>query len=323
MNMDRESMRRIGEPGWAGEQQEGKHMHLHMYSHGKKLGTAQLQMLDHHFYYASGWFEPTDAFTHVQPLFEHAPPDMYWADLLGDAYEPDSDIQSFCLARDQLQLHLRGDDGVRLPIQVIAIMYDPEQQQWHLLARAHGEGHFNQMAQLLYTDAAEVFVRHTHPWPEAHESVIPLPSQIARVIAVLERTTTTKNNPVLIGKPGESRRAILAEAVRNLRQGKVANLIGWNIVELDGDGLHPSKIPDEARHQLKAVLWHAYTQTPRTLFLIERFDHLVHWAAPILKPFLARGQMRFIGTATLVEYRQDIERDAAIQRRVQEILVDI
>lgn len=295
-------------------------MYFLVLSREEILGTVRLEVVDHHFSYAAGIFEPSPAFRQVQPLFEQAPDALYWADLFADLDAHDDAIKSFCQARDTLQLHMRRSDGVYLSIRVVTIQYDEQQQHWKVLVHADQETHFHLMVQPLYADAAELFTRYTRPWPAAGEVAIAHLAEIARAMEIMGRKT--KQNPILIGEPGEARRSLLAEIVLSLQQGAVSERAGWHIAELDGDRLYPSQIPDQAMHTLSAVIWYASQQSPRTVFIIEHFDRMARWAAPLLKPFLARGQLCLIGTATLADYRQYIERDAAIQRRMQEIIVN-
>jgi hypothetical protein len=296
-------------------------MYLLVLFQGECIGTSHLEVLDHHFGYAAGMFEPTPAFVPVQPLFAHSPVDIYWADLVGDYWEaPDDTITAFCQALDHLHLHVSRSDGVPVSIRVVTIWYDEAHQHWKLVVHADEATQFHRLAQVRYPDAARLFTDYTHFWPAEPEGAITHPAEIARAADIFQRKT--KNNPILIGEPGEVRRRLLAEIVASLRQGAVSELIGWEIVELDGERLHPAQLADQARYTLFAIVWYASQRSPRTLFLIEYVDRLVRWAAPLLKPFLARGEMRLIGTATLADYQQDIERDAAIQRRMQEIVLD-
>jgi len=129
-----------------------------------------------------------------------------------------------------------------------------------------------------------------------------------------------KNNPLFVGPPAPLRDHLVADTALHVLEDEVEALAGWRVATLDVDALLTLESCDAARKMLKAVVWHAYQAKPRMLFVIEQFDRLLPWAISALKPLLARGQMRFIGTTTLDEYREKIEREASIQRRLHEIV---
>jgi hypothetical protein len=118
-----------------------------------------------------------------------------------------------------------------------------------------------------------------------------------------------------VGEDRQSRRFALAEIISFISNGGIPLFAGWRIVELDVKKIFAEINGEIHDSVLKAILWQGYYDHPRTLFVIEDFDYLVYWKAPLLKPFLARNQMYFVGTATLADYRVHIERDAAIGRR--------
>jgi len=280
------------------------------------MGKAQLDVLDHHFSYAAGVFAPTPAFAAIQPVFDQSPAGIYWADLTGEFTEQEQD---FCQARDALQLQFQHPAGILFPIRLVTIQFHAAEQRWKLVIHADREEDFHHLASMHYIDASEMFAQYTRLWQEAPVDSLRAGSVVARACEILARTT--KNNPVLIGEPGASRRVLLAAVIAAIQDGAVADLVGWRMVELDVARITAAPNQRLRDHRLYAAIWYAYSQTPRSLFVIEHVDQLVCWAAPLLKPFLARRQMRVIGTATLADYRHDIERDAAIQRRMQEILI--
>jgi len=276
-------------------------------------------VLDHHFYYASGTFTPTHAFTKVQALFEQSPKDIYFTDLFGESLDAQQELAAFCQARDALHLQLQRSDGKEIPSRIVTIWFDTNEQLWKLLVHAESESNFVDIAHAQYLHASEIFNKQTRLWPEEHTSIAHSDIVIAKVRESVARKT--KNNPIIIDEPGTRRRDMLSAIVAAIRDGTIAGFEGWNIVELSADVAHYPPLTNQGRHTLYSIIWQAYHQTPRSLFVIENFDRLSYWAGPLLKPFLARGQMRLIGTATLADYRQHIERDAAIQRRMQEIVI--
>lgn len=162
------------------------------------------------------------------------------------------------------------------------------------------------------------------------DPVVGRDEEIRRVIQVLSRRT--KNNPVLIGEPGVGKTAIAEGlAVRILKQDVPENLIGKKLMSLDmGALIAGAKYRGEFEDRLKAVIKEVTGSAGQIILFIDEIHNLVGAgksdgamdAGQLLKPALARGELRCIGATTLDEYRKYIEKDAALERRFQTVLVD-
>jgi ATP-dependent Clp protease ATP-binding subunit ClpB len=161
------------------------------------------------------------------------------------------------------------------------------------------------------------------------DPVIGRDEEIRRVIQVLSRRT--KNNPVLIGDPGVGKTAIAEGLAQRMVAGDVPEgLKGRRVWALDiGALLAGSKYRGEFEERLKAVLGEIKNAEGRIVLFIDELHTIVGAgaaegavdAANLLKPMLARGELRAIGATTLDEYRKHIEKDAALERRFQPIFV--
>ncbi len=161
------------------------------------------------------------------------------------------------------------------------------------------------------------------------DPVIGRDEEIRRVIQVLSRRT--KNNPVLIGEPGVGKTAIVEGIARRIVSGDVPEgLKNKRLIALDiGSLLAGAKYRGEFEDRLKAVLKEIESKEGRIILFIDEIHTLVGAgkaegaidAANMLKPALARGALRCIGATTLDEYRKYIEKDAALERRFQQVLV--
>ncbi|MGA3238007.1 MAG: ATP-dependent chaperone ClpB [Bryobacteraceae bacterium] len=162
------------------------------------------------------------------------------------------------------------------------------------------------------------------------DPVIGRDEEIRRVIQVLSRRT--KNNPVLIGEPGVGKTAIVEGLALRIMRGDVPEgLKGKRIVSLDmGALIAGAKYRGEFEERLKAVLKEVLDAAGEVVLFIDELHTVVGAgkaegsmdAGNLLKPMLARGELHCIGATTLDEYRKHIEKDAALERRFQPVLVD-
>ena len=161
------------------------------------------------------------------------------------------------------------------------------------------------------------------------DPVIGRDEEVRRVIQVLSRRT--KNNPVLIGEPGVGKTAIVEGLAQRIIAGDIPEgLAGKRVISLDiGALIAGSKYRGEFEDRLKAVLKEIADADGEIILFIDELHTIVGAgkaegavdAANLLKPMLARGELRAVGATTLDEYRQHIEKDAALERRFQPVMV--
>lgn len=231
------------------------------------------------------------------------------------------------LAVDHLLLAICENRTIKLLLQSAGCDYSKLKEICTKLragARVTGEGadqNFDALAKygIDFTDLAE---------QGKLDPVIGRDDEIRRVIRILCRRT--KNNPVLIGEPGVGKSAIVEGLARRVVEGDVPSSLHCRIISLDlGALISGAKYRGEFEERLKAVLTEVKNAKGSIILFIDEI-HMVMGAgktdgamdaANLLKPMLARGELRCIGATTLDEYRKHVEKDAAFERRFQQVHV--
>ena len=161
------------------------------------------------------------------------------------------------------------------------------------------------------------------------DPVIGRDEEIRRVIRVLSRRT--KNNPILIGEPGVGKTAIVEGLAQRIVRGDIPQNLDCHVFSLDmGLLIAGAKYRGEFEERLKAVLQEVSESQGKIILFIDEIHNVLGAgksegamdAANLLKPMLARGELRCIGATTLDEYRKYVEKDAAFERRFQQVMVN-
>ncbi|KAJ9455185.1 Chaperone protein ClpB1 [Diplonema papillatum] len=160
------------------------------------------------------------------------------------------------------------------------------------------------------------------------DPVIGRDEELRRVIQILARRT--KNNPVLIGEPGVGKTAVVEGLAQRIARGDVPDSLKSKVVSLDiGALMAGASYKGEFEERLKKVITEVKNSNGGIILFIDEIQNVVGAgkgdgamdAANLLKPMLARGELRCIGATTLSEYREYIEKDAAFERRFQQVFV--
>lgn len=207
-----------------------------------------------------------------------------------------------------------------------------EQDLKKAIVSLRGDSHVTDQNAEATFNALNKYARNLNEYAESGklDPVIGRDEEIRRVIQILSRRT--KNNPILIGEPGVGKTAIAEGIAHRIIQGDVpTNLKTKTVFSLDmGSLIAGAKYKGEFEERLKAVVKEVTQSDGDIILFIDEIHTLVGAgggegamdAANILKPALARGELRAIGATTLDEYQKYLEKDKALERRFQKVMVD-
>ena len=242
-----------------------------------------------------------------------------------------ADWQDSYISVEHLLLSLATDDRLGRPLQRAADL-DAEKLEATIKAVRGSQAVTDQNPENRY-EALEKYGRDLTEEANAGklDPVIGRDEEIRRVVQVLSRRT--KNNPVLIGEPGVGKTAIAEGLAQRIVKGDVPeSLKGRTLISLDmGSLVAGAKYRGAFEDRLRAVLREVVHSEGKIVLFIDELHTVVGAGATnqgamdasnLLKPMLARGELRCIGASTLAEYRKYIEKDAALERRFQQILVN-
>jgi len=248
--------------------------------------------------------------------------------VLRSAQEQQKKQQDTHLAVDHLLLALSNDRDISQAMQEGSLS---RAQLEEAITKVRGRKHADSKHA---EDTYDALTRYGHDLVADAEAgkldpVIGRDDEIRRVIRVLSRRT--KNNPVLIGEPGTGKTAIVEGLAQRIVRGDVPEPLRCRLVRLDlGALVAGAKYRGEFEERLQAVLEEVRNANGTIILFVDEV-HLVLGAgraeggamdaANLLKPMLARGELRMIGATTLDEYRKHVEKDAAFERRFQQVLV--
>jgi ATP-dependent Clp protease ATP-binding subunit ClpB len=250
----------------------------------------------------------------------------------GSSQQPHASSE-FARALDRAEEEMRGlqDEYVSTEHLLLALDVAPRDRLLAALKEVRGPQRVTSQDPEGSYQALEKFGRDLTDLAESGklDPVVGRDEEIRRVIQVLSRRT--KNNPVLIGDPGVGKTAIVEGLAQRIVAGDVPEgLKGRRVWALDiGSLLAGSKYRGEFEERLKAVLENIKEAEGQIVLFIDELHTIVGAgaaegavdAANMLKPMLARGELRCIGATTLDEYRKHIEKDAALERRFQPVFV--